>query len=266
MLYDTKKKSLCDLPIIFVCMLNAFLLSMPMAIAKKMEEAPDPNVWLEELTANKQLKSTSFPHKIVFIRSWGVKEKEAPEFLNLDIEAFNKLGFFQAVDVRSVAWDYKLNPEMATKNPLVIISQLVNVDTFIFAPETGPWEFIRSQRGKRKVLAKVAGPEDTDPQSIYEWLPTALGWDGVVLAQRQDVLLVASTGKILAAPEIQALAVKDSENNFKLPKGRKGSGLLSLSRIESSLGIFDIIFLEQGVKTLPVGTKLIIEKKTKKAK
>ena len=73
---------------------------------------------------------------------------------------------------------------------------------------------------------------------------------------------MGSTAAILGAGQIQALAVGDSISKFSLKADeRKGAGLLSLSENKDGVAVFDIVFLGQGVKDLPTGTKLIIEKK-----
>jgi hypothetical protein len=115
---------------------------------------------------------------------------------------------------------------------------------------------------QKKPIAKGAAPLGTKEEDLIAWLTTILGWDGVVLEQRGHQLLVGSTSKILAMPQLQALAVDGSSAKIALGQNeRKGSGLLSLVYAKSGIGIFDIVFLGQGVKEIPVGTKLVIEKK-----
>ncbi len=115
--------------------------------------------------------------------------------------------------------------------------------------------------GRAELLSAKSG-KSTKPADIVAWLMAQFGWDGVVLDQRGDYLLVGSTAAILATPQIQALAVGDSTGKLALKAAeRKGAGLLSLSDTRGGIGVFDIVFLGQGVTSLPVGTKLIIEKK-----
>jgi hypothetical protein len=225
---------------------------------------PNPQGWFAKAFAGKEdFDLSGFPHRLVFVTSLPVAGgTEAPGFLALDFAAFNRLGFFQAVDTTSAAWDYKLNPQFAEQDALTVIMGLVDADTVVVASADGPWQLVRpAGKRKREVLASVDGPGDAKAESIYEWLPTALGWDGVVLAQRGEHLLVASSRKLLDTPEVQALAVEDSADKFALPEDRKGTGLLSLSRADGGIGVFDIVFLAQGITTLAPGTKLLIERK-----
>lgn len=226
---------------------------------KKGEAAPPLAKWAEEAKG----KTGAFPHVVAIVTALPEKGKGEPKFLNLDAAAFNKLSYFQLPNQASAAWDMKLNAaKFAELDSIDVVLQTTRADTVLLASDKGDWTFFRSDKGKRVALHKAKGPGSTKPEAIAAWIPTALGWDGVVIDQKGDFLLVGSTAAILGAGQIQALAVGDSINKFSLKADeRKGAGLLSLSENKDGVAVFDIVFLGQGVKDLPTGTKLIIEKK-----
>ena len=209
-------------------------------------------------------KTGAFPHVIVMVSALPEKGKGEPKFLDVDFEAFNKLSFFQLPNMASAAWNLKLNKaKFAEMEAFDAILEASHADTVLVASDKGDWKFMRAGKdGKAETLLSTKGPKSTKPEDIVAWLPQALGWDGVVLDQKGDFLLVGSTAAILGAGQIQALAVGDSIKKYRLKANeRKGTGLLSLSENKGGVAVFDIVFLGQGVKALPTGTKLIIEKK-----
>ncbi len=227
---------------------------------KKGEAAPPLSKWAEESKSN----TGAFPHVVAIVTSLPDKGKGEPKFLSLDPVVFNKLSYFQIPNQASASWDLKLNAKkFAEMDSLEAVLQLTKADTVLLAPDTGDWTFLRGGgKRERTVLHKAKGPASTKPEAIAVWIPTTLGWDGVVIDQKGDFLLVGSTAAILGAGQIQALAVGDSASKFTLKSDeRKGAGLLSLSENKEGVAVFDIVFLGQGVKDLPIGTKLIIEKK-----
>lgn len=227
---------------------------------KKGEAAPPLDKWMQEALG----KTGAFPHVIAFVSKLPEKGKGLPEFLKLDDAAFNKLTYFQSINVLNAEWDVKLNADsFGDKDAMAVVLDVTKADTVVLAPEKGDWKIMRSGAGgKRQTLATAKKPKSTAPADVAAWLPTALGWDGVVIDQKGDFLLVGSTAAILATPQIQALAVSNSTDKFSLKANeRGGAGLLSLSENKDGVGVFDIVFLGQGVTALPTGTKLIIEKK-----
>jgi hypothetical protein len=233
----------------------------PWALAQGKGEAPSLETWQAEAAS----VSGAFPRKLLMVTALPAKGKGEVKFLDIDVDAFNKLSFFKIVDQKSAAWDIKINRSAEAKgDPLPGIIATTGADTVIHAPAKGDWKFLRVAGKKRVTAHSAKPPKGKTPEDIASWILSSLGWDGVVLAQNGDFLLVGSSAKILSQPQIQALAVTDSGDKFALKKDqRKGAGLLSLSENKEGVGVFDIVFLGQGIKEIPAGTKLIIEKKTK---
>jgi hypothetical protein len=219
----------------------------------------DPDKWFKSLKKSSFTKSV-FPMGVVFVKSLP-KKGEVEYEPNIDVAGFNKLGFIQFSNWLNADWNYKLNKKKFARRPASkLIYKFSKANTIIETDEG--WRI--NHISNRKPLAKMSKPDDMSPKTLSDWFVKGMGWDGVVLAQRGETVLVGSTKSILSQPEIQALAIDESASKFIVPqKERKGSGLLSLQKISGGLGIFDIVFLGKGKKNIPIGTKLIIERKKK---
>jgi hypothetical protein len=241
---------------------KGLLLSVILLSAGHASGQTDPESWYKQLVEknNGQFPGV-FPAAFVMVKK--LPAKGEVEYLgNVDAAAFNKLGFFKIANWRNADWNFKLNRAKFEKlDARKVIYDLTGANTIV-AAEKKRWKFY--QGTSKKPLATIKAPKSDKAAVVSEWLIDGLGWDGVVLDQKGDELLVGSTSKILAQPEIQALAIANSEKKFLVTaKERKGSGLLSLQKISGGLGVFDVVFLGAGIKKLAPGTKLIIEKKKK---
>jgi hypothetical protein len=234
------------------------LLFLALAPAALADEAPTLADWLK-----KDRKETgAFPHAIAFVTGFG-EAGEEPQFLDLPEADFARASYMRPADTKSALWNMKLNKDKyAEMDPKELVFALTGADTVLVASSKGEWELLRKDGKKIESVLKKKKPKKVTPTAVAEWLVSGLGWDGVVLDRSTDYLLVGSTATILKTPEIQALAVSDSQEKLKLTESeRMGAGLLSLSESDGGVGVFDVVFLGQGVKAIPIGTKLIIEKK-----
>lgn len=221
------------------------------------ETSVEIDKWIAEVLS----KVTEKPRRIAFVSDLPLKG--IPQFLKIDAVRFNQMGYFQVADVASRAWDMKLNKKSFGKGDSFDLAvSLTKADIIIHASKNRDWTVYSAGEGRRVVLAKAPPPATTTEEDLSSWLITVLGWDGIVLDKRGQQVLVGSTSLILALPQLQALAVGGSATRpLLLQNERNGSGLLSLVYAKNGIGVFDIVFLGQGVKDIPVGTKLVIEKR-----
>ncbi len=222
-------------------------------------DVPVFDAWVAEASN----KAGVLPRSVVFVRSLGETPGSELRFLPLDTEAFNKLSFISAANSINADWDFKLNKrKFAGMDRLAAVVALTGADCVVLAPEKGEWQLIRPDGVKRTVLSAGQAPKSTGNEDLIEWLFANLGWDGIVLDQKGNYVLVGSTSKSMSFPQIQALAVNNSTAKINLKANERiGAGLLSLREGKLGVGIFDIVFLGQGITSIPVGTKLVIEKK-----
>jgi len=219
-----------------------------------------PEEWYKRLIESKKLDGQkSFPHNLIFVEKL---PKNGPAKFKKDIDQseFDGSGFFRIVSAKSVEWNFILNKKRYSKaEPQSIIFRNTEADTII---DTGnKWTmFHKSAPGKPLIV--LGEPENESVTSMQSFLIDKLGWDGVILDVKKNMVLVGSTAEILSQPEIQALAIEDSAQKlFINAKDRKGAGLLSLQKFSNGLGIFDVVFLGKGKNSIQPGTKLIIERK-----
>ena len=222
-------------------------------------DVPVFDAWVAEASK----KAGVLPRSVVFVRSLGETPGSELRFLPLDTEAFNKLSFISAANGINADWDFKLNKrKFAGMDRLAAVVALTGADCVVIAPEKGDWQLIRPDGAKRAVLFAGQAPKSAGNEDLIEWLFTGLGWDGIVLDQKGNYVLVGSTAKSMSFPQIQALAVDNSSAKIILKANERiGAGLLSLREAKMGVGIFDVVFLGQGITSIPVGTKLVIEKK-----
>ena len=221
--------------------------------------APTLASWLETVKD----AAGSIPRQLAILRTLPKKAGKFPEFLPIDKAKFDSLSYLRVANFASSDWDFKLNSSRLTKvDPFDAVVQITGADTLILAPEKGDWKILRKVDDETTVIYSGKGPASVTPEAIIGWLFSSFNWDGVVLAQTSDFVLVGSSTAALAQPQIQALAVSNSEDKLLLSAAeRKGSGLLSLSENSGGFGVFDIVVLGQGVTKIMPGTKVILEKK-----
>ncbi len=203
-----------------------------------------------------------FPKRVVLVEA--LEEGEVPEFFKMDPALGKKATYFEIANSPQLDWEAKLNyKKISSMDGIKGALHLSRADTLVHMPKKGDWSLYResSSAAKSKVISRP-GAAMRDLPSITKWIFEALNWDGVVLGKDGDNLVVGSSAEILKGEQLQSLAVDDSHTKYLLSATeRKGSGLLSLVKSSGGFGYFTVIFLGAGIKSLPVGTKLIIEKK-----
>jgi hypothetical protein len=228
------------------------------AVARGEGEAVD--AWVSETIG----VQGSFPRVVAVVTSYGnVKTGEAPQFMVLDKTAFDRSSYLRLAHPASAAWDYKLNARRLSQlDPMDAVLRAAAADAILFAPPSGKWQLIKEAAGQKYTLINAAPPAQKNAEGVVKWIFGGLGWDGVVLEHKGDTILVGSLGNILAQGQVQSLAIGNSAGRYMISAAeRQGAGLLSLAQRKYGYGIFDVVFLGQGVSKLEPGTKLIIERK-----
>ncbi len=122
-------------------------------------------------------------------------------------------------------------------------------------------------RNSKKVVTIAKSPlPESDPES---WLSEKIGFDAIVEKAKPGkvkAFLISpsktSTGSnaILVQNSEKKISLQVVDDSFKIQESKEGFGLLVLSSIKGSTGIFKIVYLKKGIETIPVGTKIRIER------
>lgn len=245
---------------------------------------PDINTWVKQVNeaAAKKPGGALYPIRVAFVDDTYAK---SPKFLEFDLESFNNLGLYQAVQSTDLSWSWKLNdfqvkererkdksksaetqPDSENKaNKALDLDSLLktfDADVFVQAPSdpSKGWITFRIVNSTKEILAKEKSPSSFNTESLYRWLAKSFGYDGVVLDKKGEYLLVGSSTVFFKRKSMQAMAFRDSEKKFSLrPSEREGMGLLTLVKKSGSYGIFKVLFLGRGYAEVPIGTKVLVE-------
>ena len=238
--------------------------TLPLAAAAAAADRSTPALapWVKEVAD----REVGVPRRLVFLRGLPAEDGDDLTFLPVVDADFNRAGFFQTVSTAHAAWDFKLNRQvLAAQEVGPMLRTLTAAEILVMTPPSEPWSVTVLRGGGRSDKALTARPPKSQaPAALVAWVHDLLGWDGIVLDQKGDYLLVAAPAALLQESGLQALAVRDSHRRFGLsPAERRGAGLLSMVEAKGAMAIFEIVFLGQGTKALPAGTKLLIQKKSR---
>jgi hypothetical protein len=150
-----------------------------------------------------QSGAPAYHRRFAFIES--VTKSEGPTFLQLDADAFNAHGLFEAVHGTEALLAYQINsaakaqaaakPGAAALSAAGLISHLLELfgaDAVVFAPPTGSWRIATVENGKAINLGSGEPPaQRTVPAEVHDWLSRVLGFDGIVLDRRGNHALAA---------------------------------------------------------------------------
>jgi len=228
-------------------------------------EVPVATNWVSEYLSAPKPKEGTFVQRIVAVRP--LPEKGMPQFSDINRAVLAESTYFQTVDPRNFQWDLRLNSKDDSElRDFGFLQKVSDADTLLIQHGDGKWgvrfkgrssdadfetEFKMNPKGEAKDAATALFP--------------LLGYDGVILDTSGPFVLVGSTAKTLGQPNIQAMALVDSSEKLSLKNdSREGAGLLSLVNVSGGFAVFEITLLGRGLKKLPVGTKVIIEKKSKR--
>jgi hypothetical protein len=124
---------------------------------------------------------------------------------------------------------------------------------------TRPNDLLIYQRGRAKPIS-IQGLAVKDENSLED-IFDKLGYDGVVLGLKGDFVLIGSSTKRLGKSSSQALALADTEKDLILSSARRNQGAVLLVPISQKgpFAIFQSVLKSKNLKSIPIGSKVIIE-------
>lgn len=235
----------------------------------------DIKAWAERvLRSRPDALSGAYPKRVVFAHKL-VAGKNA-ELLSFDDKEFNEIGFVQATSSKDLSWAFKINQyspngrkELAAKSVTALEKSIVDLmkassaDAVIHAkPESdATWDVYTLRDGRPSILVSAPAPSDrASALSLHEWLNHTFGYDGIVLDQDKEYVLVASSQKLIGRENVQALVYSGSEAYAVLPKGRQGQALLQRVATKDYFGVFRVLYTSTPNAPLPNSAKLAVER------
>ena len=227
-------------------------------------EPPKKNV--EEWIKSWQSEDRPLPSGMMMQSAIIRRNNKIAELVAIDANQFNQLGILQSRPIEEYQFAIRLNaqPGKPRNNCLTKISNLftcLDVDTVLDAT-AAKWTLFHKRDGKIITVTKAPPPKDSssDDADYQEWVNQVTGYDGVALAQDGPyVLVIIPPAKTKETS--QALWIANSETRLRIdPKKVQGAGLLNMVSKSGSYAIMEIVFSNTAETSIPLGTKLILEK------
>ncbi len=215
---------------------------------------PDPRAWAHELPETLWSSMPGLVRNFTLITKDAAQEKKwlkatenVPGLGFLRFVPSSALGFFRALNA---AEDGTLAPEDAS---------LAAVPVQIMLRDEGKINVQAMVKGQLKSLGKwgIKKEDRANGESFYRYVAGKLGYDAVVLDQKDDFILAAT---ILNKTELgQGLLLKNSATKVFLKKGKQqGDALLQMLRIEGEFVVFEsLLTTGQAAKIVP-GSKILL--------
>lgn len=231
------------------------------SLGEIVEQAPDAREWADTIS-EVQLREIKAPIFITVVDSFADndKEKGVPkfhEFNHLECRKVSYLGCMSPVNANFSVMINNANPVRG----LTGVFAMTGADSVVYTVPEGL--YMSSSDGKSSVQINSKQKDGKfNTRDFAESIITSLGYDGVVLAVKEDFALVGSTENRLKRLNLQGLALADSHKKWSLAKLRKkGATLLSLVNASGPYGVFRIVVGDKDKEVLQVGSKIILESK-----
>ena len=218
--------------------------------------------WYESLELKEPARG-AFVHRILIVKD--IREGHLVS-LDVDSEKFAEGTYFDLIEGREMEMASRLNrrgggsqdyqPTGGKPEELFAAAfRFTHADTIIYAaPQSEHWIFYRPdpQLGAKKEFM-IKGPEQKDAPAVKKWLIEKLGYNGVLLARQDNLLLVATYSD--AGGSQSAMLVKESDGLLRIKKSQgAGSALLQRRDCYRNMCVFEIVI--KTTEDYPVGTKV----------
>lgn len=236
------------------------------ALSEIASRAPDAREWIDSLK-QEDFEVLIAPTSLILIDSFGEggAKSGTPVFKKYNHKLCRQVSYFDCAAARDAAFSALLNAKSAGAGVAGAFA-LSPANTVIAASgdkvlmygrhSTSPVDLGMSKADFSKLNIKV----------LTDKILTALQYDAVVLAAKDDYLLVGSTESRLKRSNIQGLVVGSSSDKWSLAGvDSKGAGLLSMVSRYGGFGVFQVVLQGDSVgSTVPLGTKVLIETSKKR--
>ena len=224
--------------------------------------APSAQRWYESLSP-KDPATGVFVHRILLVK--GIKDGHLLT-LDLDIDGFGEGSYLELIEGRESEVGYLLNqrsdtiqdyhtPKDELEPMFAAAFRFTSADTIIYAPAGAEhWSFYRPdpKLGAKKEFM-VKGPEQANADAIKQWIIAKIGYNGVLLAQDNNYVLVAMYKELQEGAS--AMLVQGSEGTLRIKKSELAGSALR-RRLDCHRGVCVFEVMIQAMDRYPLGSKV----------
>ena len=228
--------------------------------AAVQEDVPDAKTWSDSLDIEK-LGAVKAPISILLLDKFLAGEDVAPVIqpLRFDQTLCHKFSFISCADPTNFSYALQINKlgKMPTIDDLVKLS---GTDAIIYGDGA---EISFKGKGESQPL-KLSSIKKFDKsfslRKVLDNVLVVLGYDGVVLDERGDFILVGSLDSRLKGKDLQGVLIENSDDAFAIaPEKAKGaSALISLVGKSGGYAVFKTV-INASEANVKIGQKVIIE-------
>lgn len=230
-------------------------------LAEIATRAPDARQWAESLK-RADLDTLAAPTSLVLVENLGDSGSKAaaPVFKKFNQKWCRQVSYFLCTSSRDAAFSALLNGKSMGSGIAAVFAITPANGAVVL---NGDKVFLYGKQLSSPIELDMPKSDFTklNIRTLTDKILTSVGYDAVVLAAKDDYLLVGSTESRLRRPNIQGLTVASSSDKWTLSGANsKGAGLLSLVSRAGGYGVFQLVLQGDSVgSTVPLGTKVLIE-------
>ena len=237
------------------------LILTPRLVVAEVKSSPDLSSWISAW--KKSPANPDVPKTLALIDRWQNQgtDKASPHFGGLEPKACETWTYLQCEGHGSLNFAVSINTATpGTFKDVKALRRLIQPDIFVL-PADNAWQL--QLRGKQEIVQLKWTPdsEETFVKGLTESITKTLGYDGIVLAQKDNFLLVGSTTGMLEKDDLQGLVLGGSEKSAAITDNSfTGSALISKISQQYGFGLFSLLAASSAQNIAP-GTKIILERK-----
>jgi hypothetical protein len=234
--------------------------------AGKDTRVPSIQAWLKDIEESRARELIGLPFQLLVVAS-NPKKGGSQEFLKLPPRSGAVLGFFKIRAGQEAETAFRMNsfsvaeeakqPDIGSLSP-EDLGRFADANAIAYLGDGDDEARLVLLPGRGTVLElTVAPPAKTDGAALSAWFCAQLGYDGVVLGQRDNLVLVVSHRGSWSRG-LQGLALVDTAAAPVVAADKRhGNALLELVSAARNFGVFRVVFAEGG--EIAPGTKVAFE-------
>ena len=208
-----------------------------MALATELPQDLAPRTWAKRLSNEEGV--AFFPRRLLVIHS--IDARGRVTLPSLDVQAWSQLSYFELIAPARVRLATKLNPPRSplTSQPsqLQHVQRLFKPDLMVIA-EPGQWRLAQVSKVVTELATAAPGPLTVT--GIHQWLRSALGYDGVVLAVEGEYALVATSSGLEASR--QGVLISGGQGVSVPPRPVKAEAIVEILAADGTFATIHGIF------------------------